>query len=113
VRRFIRFHGLRHPRELGQQEITAFLSDLATEHGVSASTQNQALCALLFLYRHVLGAPFPWLDNLQHAKRPVRSLRLLPPSSRIPIQSKVHSDESLTLGSILNCDERRPTRRCS
>ena len=72
VRRFIRFHGLRHPRELGRQEITAFLSDLATEHSVSASTQNQALCALLFLYRHVLEAPFPWLEDLQHAKRPAR-----------------------------------------
>ena len=53
IRRFVRFHGLRHPRELGAAEVTRFLSSLAVEGQVSASTQNQALGALLFLYRAV------------------------------------------------------------
>ncbi len=55
LRRFLRFHRPRHPRQMGEAEINAFLSHLATEEGVSASTQNQALAALLFLYRTVLG----------------------------------------------------------
>ena len=55
VRRFLRFHGLRPPREMGQAEINAFLTHLAVEQQVSASSQTQALSALLFLYRHVLG----------------------------------------------------------
>lgn len=55
VRRYIRFHGRRHPREMGEAEVTAFLGALATEGNVSASTQNQALAALLFLYKQVLG----------------------------------------------------------
>ena len=55
VRRFVRFHGLRHPAEMGEPEINAFLTHLAVAEHVSASTQTQALSALLFLYRHVLG----------------------------------------------------------
>jgi integron integrase len=69
IRAFIRFHE-RHPRELGATEIVAFLNDLATEHHVSASTLNQALCALVFLYRRVLDLPVPDLDGLQRARRP-------------------------------------------
>src|SRR5690349_19604979 len=59
VRRYVRFCGRRHPRETGREEINAFLSRLATDDKVSASTQNQALSALLFLYRVVLGGSFP------------------------------------------------------
>jgi integron integrase len=72
IRRFIRFHGLRHPRELGPREIEAFLNHLAVEKHVSASTQTQALSALLFLYRHVLGQHFDWLQGLVRAKKPER-----------------------------------------
>ena len=54
IKRYIWFHNKRHPREMGAAEVEAFLSHLATDRGVSASTQNQALCALLFLYRKVL-----------------------------------------------------------
>jgi hypothetical protein len=68
VRRFILFHGKRHPREMGAPEVEAFLSDLAVNGRVSASTQNQALSALLFLYREVLGIALPWLDNVMRAK---------------------------------------------
>jgi integron integrase len=72
VRRFVRFHSLRHPRELGAQDVTSFLSSLASDRGVSASTQNQALSALLFLYRDVLAMPVGWLAGLVRAKRPAR-----------------------------------------
>jgi len=72
IRHFIRFHGMRHPTELGAAEATAFLSWLATERDVAAATQNQALSALLFLYKRVLGQELPWLDRIAHAKRPVR-----------------------------------------
>ncbi len=73
TRRFIRFHGRRHPREMGKAELEAFLTSLATEARVSASTQNQALAALLFLYREVLDLPFPWLDQVVRAKPRVRA----------------------------------------
>src|SRR6185503_15058881 len=60
--RFIRFHRLRHPLDMGEPEVNAFLTHLAVERRVSASTQNQALCALVFLYAHVLARP---LDELR------------------------------------------------
>src|SRR6476660_2897990 len=69
IKRFIFFHNKRHPMEMGEPEITASLSQLAVKDHVSASTQNQALCALLFLYRNVLEKPFPTLENLIRAKR--------------------------------------------
>jgi integron integrase len=72
VRRFIYFHSKRHPAGLGGPEVERFLSDLATEGRVSASTQNQALAALLFLYREVLGKELPWMDGVVRAKRPAR-----------------------------------------
>jgi len=68
IRRFILFHRKRHPRDMGAAEVEAFLSDLAVNGHVSAATQNQALSALLFLYREVLGTALPWLDNVTRAK---------------------------------------------
>lgn len=68
IRRFILFHRKRHPAEMGAREVEAFLSHLASERQVSASTQNQAKAALLFLYKHVLGAELPWLDGVVQAK---------------------------------------------
>src|SRR5262245_8585706 len=70
IRRYILFHDKRHPAALGAEEVTRFLSHLTEHRRGSASTQNQALSALLFLYRHVLGAELPWLDGLVHARRP-------------------------------------------
>lgn len=72
ARRFILFHDKRHPRELGAAEVEAFLTHLAVEGNVAAATQNQALSALLFLYREVLEINLPWLDNVVRAKRPAR-----------------------------------------
>jgi integron integrase len=71
VRRFIQFHGRRHPRDLGAADVTGFLSALATR-GVRASTQNQALAAVLFLYEVVLGSRLPWMSDIVRAQRPVR-----------------------------------------
>jgi integron integrase len=72
IRRYIFFHGKRHPVEMGGAEVTRFLSSLAVEGRVAASAQNQALSALLFLYREVLGVELPWLDNIVRAERPAR-----------------------------------------
>jgi len=72
VRRFVRFCNTRHPRELGPSDVTRFLSHLAVEGKVSASTQNQALSALVFLYKDVLDMPVGWLSSLVRAKRPLR-----------------------------------------
>jgi len=72
IRRYILFHGKRHPAEMGAPEVTRFLSSLAVQDKVAASTQNQALSALLFLYRHVLHQELPWLDDVVRAKRPKR-----------------------------------------
>ncbi len=72
VKRFIRFHNYRHPEEMGAAEVEAFLSDLAVRRNVAASTQNQALAALLFLYKQVLKLDLPWLGEVVRAKKPVR-----------------------------------------
>ena len=72
IKRFIFFSGKRHPRDMGAPEVTAFLSHLARDRDVAAATQNQALAALLFLYKEVLGQALPWLDQIERAKRPAR-----------------------------------------
>jgi integron integrase len=72
VRRFVLFHGTRHPRELGADDIRAFLSHLATERDVAASTQNQALAALIFLFRTVLKTDLPDVAGIERARKPVR-----------------------------------------
>ncbi len=75
IRRYVRFHGNRHPRDLGAPEVESFLTHLAVEGKVSSSTQNQALAAILFLYRDVLEANLPWLGSVVRAK----------PSQRMPV----------------------------
>jgi integron integrase len=72
TKRFIYYHGKRHPSELGEVAVTAFLNHLATDRKVAAATQNQALSALLFLYKETLGMELDWLDGLVRAKRPQR-----------------------------------------
>ncbi len=71
VRRFVRYHGLRHPAERGAPEVVRFLTHLAVERRVAASTQSQALAALLFLYRDVLGQPLEGLGRIPRARAPV------------------------------------------
>jgi integron integrase len=72
VKRFILFHGKRHPRDMGAREVESFLTHLAVEGNVAAATQNQALSALLFLYREVLEMDLPWLGDVVRAKLPKR-----------------------------------------
>lgn len=72
VRRYVVFHDKRHPAQLGAAEVTRFLTSLAVDAKGAASTQNQALGALLFLYRVVLGVDLPWLADVVRAKRPQR-----------------------------------------
>jgi integron integrase len=72
IREFILFHAKRHPSEMGATEISKFLSHLARERNIAASTQNQALSALLFLYREVLDHPIDWVDDVERAKKSQR-----------------------------------------
>jgi integron integrase len=72
IKRFVLFHGKRHPMEMGADEVRVFLTHLATEGRVAASTQNQAFSALLFLYREVLKHELPWIDNIERARRPAK-----------------------------------------
>jgi len=72
IRRFILYNEKRHPKDMGAPEIQAYLSHLASDRNVSSSTQNQALSALLFLYKKVLDIDLPWMDDIVRAKRPVR-----------------------------------------
>src|SRR3546814_130147 len=72
IRRFILANGKRHPREMGEREVEAFLTVLATKGHVAAGTQNQALSALLFLYREVLKTDLPWMESVVRVKRPRR-----------------------------------------
>lgn len=76
-RQFVRWAGLKHPATLGGDRVEAWLSHLATERDVAASTQRQALAAILFLYKQVLGMAMPWLDNITRAKQPHRLPRVL------------------------------------
>ncbi|MCX7902186.1 MAG: integron integrase [Burkholderiaceae bacterium] len=79
IRAFVRFHGKRHPREMGGPQVEAFLSWLSTERGVSVSTHRQALSALLFLYQQVLGQQLPWMDAIDRPQRKARLPVVLSP----------------------------------
>jgi hypothetical protein len=85
MRRFILFHGKRHPAEVGKREVEAFLTHLAVTRGVSPSTQNQSLQAILFLYLQVLEQELPWLDSVVRAKP---KHRVLPDDSGICRQGR-------------------------
>lgn len=72
IKRFIHFNDLRHPKDMGAPEVEAFLTHLAVKRNVAPSTQNQALAAILFLYKEVLEIELPWLDGVTRAKKPTR-----------------------------------------
>ena len=72
IKRFILFHGKKHPAAMAALEVEAFLTHLAVDRNVAASTQNQAMSAILFLYKEVLGHELEWLQNVERAKRPAR-----------------------------------------
>lgn len=97
IKRFILFHDKRHPKEMGKPEVEAFLTSLAVERNVAASTQNLALSAILFLYREVLGTPLPWLEEVTRAKKPARLPTVL---TRKEVQAVLH-DMQGTVGLML------------
>jgi site-specific recombinase XerD len=90
IERFIRFHNLRHPSEMGAEEVTEFLTDLARNGKVAASTQNQALSALLFLYKEVLKQKIEWLENVERAKSRFDSL-LFSPKTKFTKCSRIYT----------------------
>lgn len=85
IRRYILHHGKRHPAEMGAAEVEQFLSHLATAENVSAKTQNQAMHAVLYLYKHVLGVQLPWLDGITRARE----------SKRLPVVLTVRETQAL------------------
>jgi len=95
IKRFILFSGRRHPRELGAAEVTAFLNYLVAERHVAAATQNQSLAALLFLYKEVLAQPLPWLEGIEHAKRPVRQPTVLTGVEARKLLTRLHGTKWL------------------
>ena len=95
AKRFILFHNKRHPASMGAEEVNAFLSSLALDDHVAASTQNQALNALLYLYRHVLQDPLPWLQDVVRAKRPMHLPVVLTPEEVRAVLDQMHGPARL------------------
>lgn len=109
IRRFIRFHNLRHPADMGEAEINEYLSYLATECNVSASTQTQALSALLFLYRRVLGRPIADMGQIARARRSIHVPVVLTRDEVCEVLAQLRGDyalmASLLYGSGLRLSE--------
>jgi len=82
VKRFVFFHNLKHPKKMDETDVVEFLNYLATERHVAASTQNQALCAIIFLYKHIFDEPLDELNNLKRAKKPRKLPVVLPGAAR-------------------------------
>jgi integron integrase len=95
VRRFILANGKRHPDALGEQDVERLLTALAVRDRVAPSTQNQALAALLFLYREVLGRELPWMDRIQRAKRPQRLPCVLTRDEVAGVLAQMHERHAL------------------
>jgi len=98
IRRCIHANGRRHPRELDGVAVERFLSLLATRDQVAASTQNQALSALLFLYREVLGIALPWMENMARAKRPKRLPVVLSKGETAALLRQLSGRQALMVG---------------
>src|SRR6476619_5690926 len=103
IKRFILFHGKRHPRSMGVEEVRAFLSDLATKRNVAASTQNQAFSAILFLYKEVLKEALPWIDNIERARRPAKLPVVFTPAEAKAVLSKVRGTARLMAQLLYGC----------
>jgi integron integrase len=103
IRRYMSFHGKRHPREMGEAEIEAFLTHLAVDRNVAASTQNQALSALLFFYQHVLGLKVPWMKDVVRAKRPARVPVVLSRGEVERLMTQVRGESGLVVQLLYGC----------
>jgi integron integrase len=95
VRSFIHFHGVRHPREMGRDEVVAYLTHLAVERRVAPSTHKQALSALLFLYRHVLGGELPWMSELARPTAERRIPAVLTPPEVAAVLAHLQGEPAL------------------
>lgn len=101
IKRFILFHGKRHPVDMGRVEVEAFLTDLAVTRRVGASTQNQALSALLFLYGKVLRIELPWLDRIVRARKPSRRPAVLAQSVMPRLLAELRDPELWLIAALL------------
>lgn len=106
ARNYVRWSGMRHPRELGPRELAAFLSHLAVERKVSASTHKQALSALLFLYREVLTQEVPWLDGLARPKSTRRIPSVMTPDECTAVLSRMTGVPQLVARLLYGTDMR-------
>lgn len=95
VKRYILFHNKRHPSEMCEKEISTFLTHLAVNKHVSASTQNQALSAILFLYKKVLNIQLDWLEDVVRAKRPRKLPVVLTKAEVLQILETMHGNNAL------------------
>ena len=95
IRRFILFHGKRHPNDMAEEEISTFLTHLAVERRVAASTQNQALCALLFLYTQVLERKLDFMDKIERVTRPPKIPVVLTPSEAHAVLGRLKGEYRL------------------
>jgi site-specific recombinase XerD len=95
IRRFILFHGKRHPESMGEEEVGGFLTHLAADKHVAASTQNQALSALLFLYQHVFDRKLDFMDNIERVKRPPKIPVVLTPEETRSVFAHLKGDYRL------------------
>ena len=95
IRRYILFHRKRHPNEMGEREISEFLSHLGVEKNVSASTQNQAFSALLFLYQQVLDQKLDFIDNVQRVTRPAKLPVVFTPAEALAVLARLKGDYRL------------------
>lgn len=112
IRRFIQFHDHRDPRELERAHLSAFISDLAADKHVSASTQTQALSALVFLYKHLYQRPFDWLQGIERAKKPIRLPVVLTRREVAAVLDNLHGTHWL-LASLLYGSGLRLLEACS
>lgn len=103
IKRFILFHDKRHPKTMGAPEVREFLSSLATDRKVAASTQNQAFSALLFLYKEVLKQELPWIENVQRAKRPAKLPVVLTPAEARATLSRMRGTARLMAQMLYGC----------
>ncbi|MEZ5966942.1 MAG: integron integrase [Planctomycetota bacterium] len=103
MRRYHEFHGRRDPAALGAEHVTAFLNSLASGREVAAATQNQALAAILFLYRAVLGIELPWLDGLVRARAPARLPTVLSRDEVRTVLSHMHATPRLMAMLLYGC----------
>lgn len=106
IKRYIYFHNKKHPAEMGEVELSAFLTHIAVNQHVTASTQNQALSALLFLYKQVLGIELPWLGDVTRAKRPSRLPTVLPRKQLVQVLDGISGTNGVIARLLYGCGMR-------